>query len=144
MSSSTGERKCGALRRLGVARVHRPYTLAIASVVPIPGVLAIIYGDATSQALSNLAAGVVSRVIGVALLVGAALTLVGVARGRSLIEAAGLLTIAFGTGVYGLGVLLGLGLGGAIAGPFALAIAAGSVLRVIGLAATAHEVSKVE
>lgn len=143
MSSST-VKQSEALRRLSLARVHRPYTLAIATVVPIPGVLAIIYGDATSQALSNLAAGVVSRVIGVALLVGAVLTLTGIARGRSLIEATGLLTIAFGAGVYGLGVLLGLGLGGTIAGPFALAIAIGSVLRVIGITAAAHDVAKTE
>jgi hypothetical protein len=126
--------------RLRSARINRPYTLALATLLPVPGVLAIVYGDAVSAALSNIAAGAISRVMGVALLVGASLTLVGLCRSRHLIEAAGLTVMAGGCAIYGLGVLLGLGLGGAVAGTVSIAVAAGTVLRVVSLLSAAHSI----
>lgn len=110
----------------------------ISLILPIPGALALIYGDRVSAALISVHAGITSRVMGGFLLVGGILTLIGVARGRSYVEAVGLITLAAGCGIYGIGVILGLGLAGAVAGSGYLALASASVLRVATLAAIAH------
>lgn len=128
-------------RRLYFARVHRPFTLAIAYVFPVPGVLAIIYGDAASRALETIAAGILSRIIGAALLGSSVFLLLGIAKGKSLWEAIGLGLAATGCALYGLGVLLGLALGGAIAGPISLAVALGSVWRMVSLTVAARMVN---
>jgi hypothetical protein len=94
------------------------------------GLLALIAGDNVSAALSNLGAGVVSRVMGALLLVGGSLVLVGFFRRGAVLEAAGLALLATGCGIYGAGVILGLGWGGMVAGPGYLAIAAASGRRV--------------
>lgn len=129
------------LRRLRAARIDRPYTLALALVLPIPGVLALLYGDAASAALGNIAADFLSRFMGVALLSGAVLTLLGLARNRHAYEVTGLTALAIGLTVYGLGVLLGLGLQGAVAGSISLAVALGSALRLLSLSAQARRVN---
>ncbi len=131
-----------AIRRLQSAWVHRPYTVVLAVVLLFPGVLAIAYGDDVSQALSNIAAGSISRLMGTLLVVGSILTLLGVARNRALTETLGLTVTAIGCAIYGLGVILGLGLHGAVAGSGFLAIAAGTIRRVITLAAAAREVDR--
>jgi hypothetical protein len=128
-----------AFRRVAFARIHRPYTLVFALVFPIPGVAAIIVGDEISAAFANISADFVSRAMGVTMVAGSVLTLVGIMRGRSLWEAGGLTLIAAGCLVYGLGVLLGLGLAGLVAGTGFLAIAVGTLLRVVSLASAAHE-----
>ncbi|MGH3847094.1 MAG: hypothetical protein ACRDS0_37590 [Pseudonocardiaceae bacterium] len=124
-------------QRMMFAWRNRAYTLVLAAVLPIPGALAIIYGDAVSQALSNIAAGYVSRGMGTAFLIGGVLALVGIARQRALLEVLGLTLIAAGCGIYGLGVILGLGLGGVVAGSIALAVAVATVQRVVQLTAVA-------
>jgi hypothetical protein len=124
--------------RLQQSRVHRPYTLAFATILPIPGVLALLYGDRVSQALSNIAAGVISRGMGAALVVGGVLIIVGIVGARSLIEAVGMCVLAAGCALYAAGVLLGLGLGGVVAGGGFLAITIGTVLRVVSLMAVAQ------
>ncbi|HEX4100541.1 MAG TPA: hypothetical protein VHY21_08365 [Pseudonocardiaceae bacterium] len=129
-------------RQLQSAWVHRPYTVVLAVVLLFPGVLAIIYGDEVSQALSNIAAGTISRLMGTLLVVGSALTLRGIARNRALTETLGLTVTAIGCAIYGLGVILGLGLHGAVAGSGFLAIAAATIRRVITLAAVAREVDR--
>jgi hypothetical protein len=133
-----------AVRRLQLAWVHRPYTIVLAAVLLIPGALAIVYGDEVSSALSNIAAGTISRLIGILLVVGSTLTLVGIARSRALTETLGLTATAIGCAIYGLGVILGLGLHGAVAGSGFLAIAAATVRRVITLAALAREVDRAQ
>ncbi|MGA9310029.1 MAG: hypothetical protein WBV74_06625 [Pseudonocardiaceae bacterium] len=129
-------------RQLQSAWVHRPYTVVLAVVLVFPGALAIVYGDEVSQALSNIAAGSISRLMGTLLVVGSALTLTGIARNRTLTETLGLTVTAIGCAIYGLGVILGLGLHGAVAGSGFLAIAAGTIRRVITLAAVAREVDR--
>lgn len=124
-------------QRVMFAWRNRAYTLVLATVLPIPGALAVVYGDAVSQALSNIAAGYVSRGMGIAMLAGGVLTLVGVARQRALLEVLGLTLIAAGCGIYGLGVILGLGLGGVVAGSIALAVALATIQRVVQLTAIA-------
>lgn len=128
--------------QLRSAWVHRPYTVVLAVVLLVPGALAIVYGDEVSQALSNIAAGTISRLMGTLLVVGSALTLLGIARNRALTETLGLTVTAIGCAIYGLGVILGLGLHGAVAGSGFLAIAAGTIRRVITLAAVAREVDR--
>jgi hypothetical protein len=129
-------------QQLQSAWVHRPYTVVLAVVLVIPGALAIVYGDEVSQALSNIAAGTISRLMGTLLVVGSALTLTGIARNRALTETLGLTVTAIGCAIYGLGVILGLGLHGAVAGSGFLAIAAGTIRRVITLAAVARKVDR--
>jgi hypothetical protein len=131
-----------AIQQLQSAWVHRPYTVVLAVVLLIPGALAIVYGDEVSQALSNIAAGTISRLMGALLVVGSALTLSGIARNRALTETLGLTVTAIGCAIYGLGVILGLGLHGAVAGSGFLAIAAATIRRVITLAAVAREVDR--
>lgn len=132
------------VHRLNLARTHRPFTLVFAFVLPIPGALAIIYGDDVSRALNTISAGVLSRVIGIALLVGAMATVTGLARGVSLYEAAGLTLMSGACTIYGVGVILGLGLGGMVAGPMALAVALAMILRVVSLTTIAREVSNID
>ncbi len=129
-------------QQLQSAWVNRPYTVVLAVALVFPGVLAIVYGDDVSQALSNIAAGSISRLMGTLLVVGSALTLIGIARNRTLTETLGLTATAIGCAIYGLGVILGLGLHGAVAGSGFLAIAAGTIRRVITLAAVAREVDR--
>jgi hypothetical protein len=121
------------VNRVDLARHDRPWTLAFGLILPIPGTLAIIYGDGVSQALSNIAADTVSRTVGAALLTGALVTLAGLFRGRSAFEMVGLTLLAIGGGLYGLGVLFGLGLKGSVAASGFLAIALGAVLRLTSL-----------
>jgi len=122
--------------------VYRPYTLVLSLMLLVPGVLAIVYGDEVSAALSKIAADSISRLMGILLVAGSTLTLVGIARGRTLTETLGLTVTAIGCAIYGLGVILGFGLQGAVAGSGFLAIAAATILRVITLAAVAREVDR--
>jgi hypothetical protein len=125
------------IQRLQSAWVHRPFTVVLAAVLAIPGALAVIYGDEVSRALATIAADTVSRGMGVALLAGGVTTIVGIARGRALVEVIGLSLLAVGCGIYGLGVFLGLGFAGAVAGSGFLAVALAIVRRVVTLAAVA-------
>lgn len=129
-----------ALQRLQSAWVDRPFTVVLATVLVIPGAFAVIYGDDVSRALAAIAADTVSRGMGAALLAGGVTTVVGIARGRTLIEVIGLSLLAVGCGIYGLGVLLGLGFAGVVAGSGFLAIALAIVRRVVTLAAVAPKV----
>lgn len=136
----TGVQGIGPIQRLRSAWVDRPYTVVLAAVLVIPGALAVIYGDDVSRALATIAADTVSRGMGAALLAGGITTIIGIARGRSLVEVIGLALLAVGCGIYGLGVLLGLGFAGAVAGSGFLAIALATVRRVVTLAAVAPKV----
>lgn len=131
-----------AVARIHSAWVHRPYTVVLSVVLLVPGALAVVYGDAVSSALSKIAADSISRLMGVLLVVGSMLTLAGIARGRALTETLGLTVTAIGCAIYGFGVVLGLGLQGAVAGSGFLAIAAATVRRVITLADAAREADR--
>ena len=126
-----------AIQRLQSAWVERPFTIVLAAVLVIPGAFAVIYGDDVSRALATIAADTVSRGMGAALLAGGMTTVVGVARGRTLIEVIGLSLLAVGCGIYGLGVLLGLGFAGVVAGSGFLAVALAIIRRVLTLATVA-------
>jgi hypothetical protein len=132
------------LNRLRIARMHRPHTLVFGLALPIPGALAVVYGDEVSAALSNIGTGYVSLVMGLALLIGGVLTTVGLGLHKALLEAAGMCVMAVGCFIYGAGVIMGLGLAGAVAGTMSLSIAAGMVLRVWSLLVIAGDRAKWE
>lgn len=120
----------GRRERLQAAWTMHPYSVTLAAVLAPVGLLAVVKGDEVSRALSDLGAGVVSRVMGALLLAGGVLVLTSVFRRGAVLEAAGLTLLATGCGIYGAGVILGLGWGGMVAGPIALAVAAASARRV--------------
>jgi len=123
-----------AWQRFVEAWRFRPYITAFSvGLIPV-GAVAIIYGDKVSKALGNLAANYVSRGVGFALFVGAIITLLGILSHRALMQTLGMAFLAVGLGVYGIGVLLGLGLGGMVAGPIALLASAATVRRIITMA----------
>lgn len=128
-------------RRLRNAWVYAPYSFALAVALAVSGTLAIVYGDAVSQALSNIAADVVSRSMGGCFLVGGVALLAGVVRNSSLAQAVGLAAMSAGLGVYGLGVIFGLGLAGMVAGPICVALSIASIRRILTTAALAHRAS---
>ncbi len=113
----------------------KPYTVTFGLGMPILGTLAIIYGDGVSAALSNIAAGSISRLMGAALLIGGIVTTLGIARAQEAVESIGLSILVTGCGVYGAGVLLGLGLHGAIAGGGFILITIATIRRVTTLSA---------
>jgi len=123
-----------AWQRLVEAWRFRPYITAFAVGLIPAGVLAIIYGDKVSKALGNLAADVVSRGMGFALFTGGIVTFLGIVTHRALTQTIGMSFLALGLGVYGVGVVLGLGLGGMVAGPIALLACAATVRRIITMA----------
>lgn len=128
--------------RLERARRERPYSLVFAFAMWIPGVLALVYGEAVSRGLTELSVGFMARIMGGALLAASLAMTYGILRNDHLVESFGVLLMAGGATIYGVGVMFGLGLGGAVAGPFALSIVFGSVLRVISLASAADRVAE--
>jgi hypothetical protein len=123
-----------AWQRFVEAWRFRPYITAFAVGLTPVGVLAIIYGDKVSKALGNLTADVVSRGMGFALFTGGIVTFLGIVTHRALSQTIGMAFLAVGLGVYGVGVILGLGLGGMVAGPIALLACAATVRRIITMA----------
>ncbi len=113
---------------------YRPYVTAFAvGLIPV-GVLAIIYGDKVSAALGNLAANSISRGMGFALFTGGLIALLGITSHRALTLTVGMGITAFGLSLYGVGVILGLGLAGMVAGPIALIAAIATTRQVVTLA----------
>jgi hypothetical protein len=72
--------------------------------------------------------------MGFALFTGGLITLLGILSHRALMQTIGMAFLALGLLVYGVGVILGLGLGGMVAGPIALLASAATVRRIITMA----------
>ena len=135
------ERRRLARDRLRLTWREEPYRTAY-SVTMIPiGVLAIIFGSEVSAALGNLAAGLIPRGMGLLMVIGGAVYLHGVTTDRAQPRAVGLACMAFGFFIYGVGVLLGLGLQGAVAGGLAVAGFVATVQSIRVLLARARVVS---
>ena len=98
------------------------------------GVLAIIFGDKVSRALGELAANSISRGMGFALFTGGVITLLGILSRRALSVTLGMGFMAVGLSIYGVGVILGLGLGGMVAAPVALIAAIASIRQAVTMA----------
>ncbi|MGH3882105.1 MAG: hypothetical protein ACRDRC_01715 [Pseudonocardiaceae bacterium] len=119
--------------RLRWALWDRTYTLFLGAGLPVPGLLAVLLGDQVSAALGIIVADDVSRIMGVAFLAGGIATVTGLLSGSLASEFTGMTLLGIGFGIYGLGVLLGLGLAGAIAGPIALILSAAIGVRIVAL-----------
>jgi hypothetical protein len=94
------------------------------------GLDAIILGDNASRAFTELGGGSMIRVMGAAMFIGGLLVAAGIARADYLFEVIGLALAAFGSTVYGLGVMLGLGTQGLVTGPENLLIAVAFLGRI--------------
>jgi hypothetical protein len=117
---------------------YRPYVTTFAvGLIPV-GVLAILFGDKVSAALGNLAANTISRGMGFALFTGGLITLLGILSHRTLSVTLGMSLMALGLGIYGVGVVLGLGLAGMVAGPIALIATIATIRQVVTLAQIAE------
>lgn len=128
-----------SVARFTAARHRRPFTMTFAFILPIPAVLALAFGDRTSQALTNLGAGTYSRLIGILLLVGCALILHATATRRALNECVGMVLVAMGCYLYGAGVIIGLApLGGIVAGCGFIGIGTGFLLSMFSLTTLAR------
>ena len=125
-------------QRLVESWKHRPYVTGFAvGLIPV-GVLAILLGDKVSAALGNLAANTISRGMGFALFTGGLITLLGITSHRALTLTVGMGVMAFGLSLYGVGVVLGLGLAGMVAGPIALIATIATIRQVVTLAQIAE------
>lgn len=129
--------------RLDAVRKSRPFTAIFAAVLPIPGLLALIFGDRVSQAMTNLGAGTYIRIVGILFVLGCAVTIHALATGRVLNECIGMVLTSVGLFLYGFGVIIGLlPLGGIVAGCISIAAGVGhigSLFTLTGLARLAHD-----
>jgi hypothetical protein len=120
---------------LRAALLTRPAVTVLTAAVAVPGVYALILGAGASQAFTNLVgargAQLIAHSLGTALLLGAALGVIGLARDDRFIELMGLVLIIAGAALYVGGVLLGLGAKGGMAALFAGCIAAALTARTV-------------
>jgi hypothetical protein len=120
---------------LRAALLTRPAVTVLTAALAVPGVYALILGAGASQAFTNLVgargAQLIAHSLGTALLVGAALGIIGLARDDRFIELMGLVLIIAGAALYVGGVLLGLGAKGGMAALFAGCIAAALTARTV-------------
>ena len=119
----------------------RPMAITLPlGMIPI-GIAAIILGDNASRAFTELGGAAMIRVMGVAMLTGGLLVAAGIVRNDALLEVVGLALAAFGATVYGIGVLLGLGLNGLVTGPENLIIALAFFGRIAMISRAARRAS---
>ena len=100
--------------------------------------LAIVCGTHVSSAFTLLGAGYLANTMGAVMFLGGLCALVGVLRRDHMVEAIGLVGMAMGCILYSLGVMLGLGVGGQVAGPIALAAAVAMMLAAVGIVTDAR------
>lgn len=130
MNSPNGLSKPVVFTKLDIAKLLQPVTLVLSLTLWIPGVLAIVYGENVSRGLSNIGVGFMARVMGAVMVAGTLLVAYSIFRNNSILsESIGLVLIAFGLIIYGIGVMFGLGMNGAFAGPVALSLALALVYR---------------
>jgi hypothetical protein len=110
-------------RMLWAAWREQPTAVTLPLGMTLIGLAAIILGEDASRAFTELGGAAMIRVMGAAMLIGGLLVAVGIARSDYLLEVIGLALAAFGATVYGIGVVLGLGLNGLVTGPENLLIA---------------------
>lgn len=126
------------MARLWFAFRTRPLSVSIPMMLIPVGLVATVLGPRVSRAMTVLGGAGVAHLMGILMLLGGALVAVGIARADSLTEMFGLACCAGGCAIYSVGVLLGLGLNGAVTGPIFLAITIGFLGRVMVLATLAR------
>lgn len=110
-------------RLLWAAWREQPTAVTLPLGMTLIGLAAIILGENASRAFTELGGAAMIRVMGAAMLIGGLLVAVSIVRADYLLEVIGLALAAFGATVYGIGVILGLGLNGLVTGPENLLIA---------------------
>ena len=110
-------------RLLWAAWREQPTAVTLPLGMILIGLLAVILGENASRAFTELGGAAMIRVMGLAMLVGGLLVAVSITRSDYLLEVIGLALAAFGAVVYGVGVILGLGLNGLVTGPENILIA---------------------
>lgn len=121
----------------------RPHPIAIALCVQPAGLAAIVLGEGASRAFTIIGGGdTIPTIMGVFLMFGGLLTLIGACRIRgALIELIGLAFTGFGSFIYSVGVIGGLGWNGIIAGMGYAGICLGAIGRVILIANDAQKLA---
>lgn len=118
------------LNRLRTAWVTKPTAVTVPlAMIPI-GVAALILGEDASRAFANIGGGTVIRFMGAVMLAGGISVLAAILRDDALYELVGLVLAALGAAIYGIGVILGLGTHGVIAGGGFLAMAIAFLGRI--------------
>jgi hypothetical protein len=102
---------------------EQPTAVTLPLGMTVIGLAAIVLGENASRAFVELGGSAMIRVMGAAMLVGGLLVAASIIRSDYLLEVMGLALAAFGATVYGIGVILGLGLNGLVTGPENLLIA---------------------
>ena len=110
-------------RLLWAAWREQPTAVTLPLGMILIGLAAVILGENASRAFTELGGSAMIRVMGLAMLAGGLLVAVSIVRSDYLLEVMGLALAAFGATVYGIGVILGLGLNGLVTGPENLLIA---------------------
>lgn len=120
-------------RILGLVLNSRPMSVVIpAALIPI-GAVTTVLGPEASRAFTLLppSAQFIAHMMGMLMLLGGVLVLLGIAQSETFTELIGLLFAGLGCAIYGLGVIIGLGVNGLVTGPMFLAIAIASAIRVV-------------
>ena len=117
----------------------RPSSVVLPTLGVLAGTAATIFGTDTSKAFTNLGGGVTIRVMGILMLIGGLVALAGIARADRLLEVVGHGMIVVGAAIYAFGVMLGLGLGGIIAGLGYAAIATCLIGRIIPILSSSRK-----
>lgn len=124
---------------------YKPWRLIFATIFVLwPGPAALICGERVSSAFTKLGAGYLTNVMGAVLIAGGLCTLIGMKRRLHLLETGGLVGMAMGCALYSIGVLLGLGAGGMVAGPLGLAAALSMLASATGIVGEAREVAETQ
>jgi hypothetical protein len=110
-------------RVLWAAWREKPTAVTLPLGMTIIGLAAVILGENASRAFTELGGSAMIRVMGLAMLAGGLLVAAGIVRNDYLLEVIGLALAAFGATVYGIGVVLGLGVQGLVTGPENILIA---------------------
>jgi hypothetical protein len=123
------------LHRRLASRIARYPFATLLSLVSIPiGLLAVALGQSVSRSFTIVyAQPSLVYVWGAVMCGGGLAVLLGILRGTPSFELAGLLTLGLAFSFYGVSVLLGLGMGGLVAGPISLALGLACALRAWGI-----------
>lgn len=118
--------------RLGTAYRVQPASVVFPTAMAIIGVAVVILGEHASRAFTNLGGDFTIRGMGLALSIGGLVSLLGIMRADTLVEAIGLVALASGAAVYATGVTIGLWpTQGLVAGTGFAAITVWALARVL-------------
>lgn len=141
--TTTPDTALSVRERFKYAFLLRP-TATLISIGVIPtGIFALSLGEGASRAFTLIPGGsLVAHAFGLLLVIGGALSVTALARSDVFLELLGQIAIALGAGLYALGVYIGLGLNGLIAGSLSAVIASGAVAKVLAQTRVADELRR--